>query len=150
MNDQMLSLTLLNQEQGRESVRAHFLPFICKLLEAGKRVVITASEEGDAKSIQQRNYYHRCVLVEMAEQAVVNGEKFEMKVWKDYCRERFIGYKLIVMIDPMNKKKLRRKVRISSEDLKVKAYSKLIDEVSAFAATELGVTFSVQNWESYR
>ena len=40
-------------------------------------------------------------------------------------------------------------MRVSTEDLGVKGYSQLIDRVSAFAATELGVTFpaSFQQWE---
>ena len=150
MNDKTLSLTLGEPDQAREAVREQFLPFIGKLIEAGKRVVITACEEEDAKSIRQRNYYHRCVLVEIAEQAKVNGEKFDMKVWKDFFREKYVGYRWVVMKDPFTGKKLRRKVRISTEDLGVRAYSKLIDEVGAFAATELGVVFSVMNWESYR
>lgn len=150
MNDQALCLTLGEPDQAREAVRALFLPFIGKLIDAGKRVAITACEEEDAKSIRQRNYYHRCVLTEIAEQAVVRGEKFDMKVWKNHCREKFIGYKWVVMIDPMTGKKVRRKVRISSEDLGVKAYSKLIDQVTAFASSDLGVFFSCPNWESYR
>lgn len=150
MNNQALCLTLIEPNQGRDAVRAQFLPFVGKLLEAGKRVAITACEEEDAKSIQQRRYYHRYVLVEIAEQAKVNGEKFDMKVWKDYFREKFVGYRWVVMKDPFSGKKLRRKVRISSEELGVRAYSKLIDAVSAFAATELGVTFTVQDWQSYR
>jgi hypothetical protein len=55
----------------------------------------------------------------------------------------------VVIKDPMTGKRKRRKVRISTEDLGVKAYSKLIDQVTAFACTELGVLFSVPNWESY-
>ena len=150
MNDQTLSLTLIEPNQGRDAVRAQFLPFVGKLLEAGKRVAITACEEEDAKSIQQRRYYHRYVLVEIAEQAKVNGEKFAMPVWKEHFREIYVGSMWKVIKDPMTGKKKRRKVRISTEDLGVKAYSKLIDQVTAFAATELSVHFSVPNWQSYR
>jgi hypothetical protein len=150
MNDQALCLTLGEPDQAREAVRAQFLPFIGKLIDAGKRVDITACEEEDAKSVQQRRFYHRYVLVEIAEQAKVNGEKFDMKVWKDFFREKYVGYRWVVMKNPLTSKKLRRKVRISTEDLGVKAYSKLIDQVCAFGATELGVTFSVPNWQSYQ
>ena len=131
-------------------VRGQLLPYIGKLIDAGKRVAITAMEEEDSKSIRQRRYYHGVVLVEIAERAAINGQKFDMPVWKNYLRERFVGYRWEVTKNPMTGKKQRRKVRISTEDLSVRAYSKLIDEVSAFAATELGVTFSVPNWESYR
>lgn len=150
MNQHALNVTLTGPDQGRQVMSRTVLPFIGKLIEAGKRVVVTATEEEDAKSVKQRNYYHKCVLVEIAEKAIVNGEKFDMKVWKEYCRERFLGARWVILTDPMTGKKKRRKVRISTEDLGVKAYSKLIDEVSAFAAVELGVTFSVANWQSYQ
>ena len=146
----MLELTLTGADQARALVVKQFLPFIGALIDAGKRVSITAQEEEDAKSIQQRKYYHRYVLVEIAEQAKVNGEPFAMPVWKDYFREKYVGYRWVVMLDPYTKKKKRRKVRISTEDLGIKAYSKLIDQVTAFAATELDVFFSCPNWESYR
>ena len=73
-----------------------------------------------------------------------------MQVWKEHFRETFVGSKWKVTTDPMTGKKKRRKVRISTEDLGVKAYSKLIDQVTAFAAVELGVMFSVPSWEEHR
>ena len=150
MSEYAFQATLTGPDQGREVVRGQFLPYIGKLIDAGKRVVITAMEEEDSKSIRQRRYYHGYVLVEIAEQAQVNGQKFAMPVWKEHFRELYVGSTWKVIKDPMTGKKKRRKVRISTEDLNAKAYSKLIDQVTAFAATELGVTFSVSNWESYR
>ncbi len=150
MSQCALHVTLTGPDQGRDVVRGQLLPYIGQLIEAGKRVVVTAMEEEDSKSIRQRNYYHGVVLVEIAEQARIEGQQFDAPVWKNYLRERFVGYRWEVTKNPMTGKKQRRKVRISTEDLGIKAYSKLIDEVSAFAATELGVTFSVLNWESYR
>ena len=150
MSKYAFQATITGPDQGREVVRGQLLPYIGKLIDAGKRVAITAMEEEDSKSIRQRRYYHGVVLVEIAERAAINGQKFDMPVWKNYLRERFVGYRWEVTKNPMTGKKQRRKVRISTEDLSVRAYSKLIDEVSAFAATELGVTFSVPNWESYR
>jgi len=150
VNEYAFTATLTGPDQGREVVRSQLLPYIGRLIEAGKRVSVTAMEEEDSKSIRQRRYYHGVVLAEIAQQATINGQKFDMPVWKSYMRERFVGYRWEVSKNPMTGKKQRRKLRISSEDLSVKAYSRLIDEVSAFAATELNVIFSVPNWESYR
>jgi hypothetical protein len=150
VNEYAFQATLTGPDQGREVVRGQLLPYIGKLIDAGKRVAITAMEEEDSKSMRQRKYYHGVVLVEIAEQAKVNGEKFAMPVWKEHFRELYVGSIWKVYKDPMTGRKKRRKVRISTEDLSVKAYSKLIDQVTAFAATELGVTFSVPNWESCR
>ena len=106
--------------------------------------------EEDAKTIRQRGYYHRVVLTEISEQAVANGQHFPMPVWKEYFRAKYLGYKRKVYKDPMTGKKVWRNERVSSEDLGVKAYSKLIEQVIAFAVTELGVMFSETRWENYR
>ena len=124
MSEYALRAVLTGRDQGREVMRGQILPFIGKLLEAGKRVAVSAMEEEDLKSVRQRNYYHRCVLVEIAEKATVNGEKFDMKVWKEHFRKTFLGSKWVIDKDPMTGKKKRYKVRISTEDLGVKAYSK--------------------------
>ncbi|MFN3077634.1 MAG: hypothetical protein ABT940_12270 [Alphaproteobacteria bacterium] len=44
-------------------------------------------------------------------------------------------------INPMTGIETKRAVRISSESLGVKGYNQLIEQVTAFAATELGVIF---------
>ncbi|MBC7680754.1 MAG: recombination protein NinB [Ferruginibacter sp.] len=151
MNQQALQTYFDGEEQAMAAIRGQIAPY-CKQkwAEGCGRLRVLIQPEEDAKSIQQRNYYHRYVLVEIAEQAKVNGEKFAMPVWKEHFRELYVGSTWKVIKDPMTGKKKRRKVRISTEDLGVKAYSKLIDQVTAFAATELGVHFSVPNWQSYR
>ena len=45
----------------------------------------------------------------------------------------------------MTGKKVRRRVRVSTEDLGVKGYSEYIERVTAFAAVELGVEFQ-EEW----
>jgi hypothetical protein len=69
MNQYALNVTLTGPDQGREVIRGQVLPFVGSLIEAGKRVVVTAMEEEDSKSVQQRKYFHGVVLKEIAEQA---------------------------------------------------------------------------------
>lgn len=95
----------------------------------------------DAKTDRQRRYYHGVVLKTIAQQARPNGEQHALAVWKEYFRAEYLGYKTVTTKNPITGKKIRRRVRVSTEDLGVKGYSQLIDRVSAFAATELGVTF---------
>ena len=111
-------------------------------------VVITPIE--DLKTQKQRGYYHGIILKEISEQATLDGKKFDMPVWKKYCRKRFVGYRWETGIDPTTGKKYRLKVRISTEELGLRAYSKLIEEVTAWAITDLGVAFSVPKWQEYR
>ncbi|MNW16733.1 hypothetical protein D3C71_2156850 [compost metagenome] len=51
-------------------------------------------------------------------------------------------------MNPITGKKSRRLVRVSTEDLGVKAYAKYIDQVTAIAATDLGVTITLR-FEDY-
>lgn len=116
----------------------------------GKQVHVVVKEFESDKSIQQRGYYHGVVLTEIAEQVRVNGERYVMKVWKEYFRTMFLGEKWELITVPGQKRKKRRKVRVSSEDLGVRGYSRLIEQVTAYAATEWGVRFSLPRWEDYK
>ena len=89
------------------------------------------------------------VLKTIAQQARPNGVQFPLAVWKEHFRAEYLGHKTVTTKNPLTGKKVRRRQRVSTEDLGVKGYSQLIDRVSAFAATELGVSFpaSFDQWE---
>ena len=124
--------------------------FAQNLAKDGRRVHVVVKEYEEDKSIKQRGYYHGVVLTEIAEQVRVNGERYVMKVWKEYFREMFLGDRWELMVVPGQKRKKRRKVRVSTEDLGVRGYAKLIEQVTAHAGTEWGVRFSVARWEDYQ
>ena len=142
--------TWIDPEQAGRDFAAKVRPWCREQWKAGKRLAYQVMELEDAKSVQQRRFYHGVILLEIAEQARVNGQQFNLKVWKEHFRETFLGSKWTVTVDPMTGKKKRRKERISTEDLGVKAYSELIDKVSAFAATDLGVMFSAHDWRTHQ
>lgn len=108
---------------------------------AGNRIALECRFAEDAKTDQQRKYYHGVILDQIAKQAVVNGQKFPLAVWKEHFRVLYLGYRSLTYTNPMTGKKSRRRVRKSTEDLGVKGYNVLIEKVTAFAATELGVVF---------
>ncbi len=103
----------------------------------------------DARTDRQRRYYHGVVLKSIAQQAAPAGQHYPLAVWKEHFRKEYLGYRTVTAKNPLTGKKTRTRVRVSTEDLGVKGYSQLIDRVSAFAATELGVTFpgSFEQWE---
>lgn len=136
--------------QGHKVLVESLWPWAKSMLMAGHRLVIKGEELEDAKSIQQRKYLHGVVFAEMAQQIRVNGQSFAMKVWKEHCREKFLGSRWVVNVDPLTGKKRRRKERVSTEDLGIRAYSTYIDQVTAYAVTEFGVEFSVRRWEDYQ
>ena len=144
-----LTMRLYEPVQAHGAMRQAWEQHIKPLLMAGHRLEMEVRLHEDAKTDRQRRYYHGIVLKSIAEQARPNGQQFPRAVWKEYFRAEFLGFKNVTAINPLTRRKARRRVRISTEDLGVRAYSKLIDRVSAFAATELGVTFpaSFEQWE---
>lgn len=151
MNPQALHTAFIDESQAVLCIRQSIAPY-CKQkwAEGCGRLSVVIQPEEDAKSVQQRRYYHGVILKEIAEQVAINGEKFDAKVWKEHFREKYVGYRWTVLKDPMTGKKKRRKVRVSTEDFGIKAYSRLIEQVTAEAVADLGVMFSVRKWEEYR
>jgi hypothetical protein len=135
------SITLINPQQAHAAISALFKNHIKPMTAAGNRLEMEIRLFEDAKSDRQRAYYHKAVLTEIAKQAKVNGQTFPMAVWKEHFRSVYLGFKTVTCVNPMTGKKSRRRVRKSTEDLGVKAYSDLIEKVTAFAVTELGVQF---------
>lgn len=115
---------------------------------AGRKLIVRVVDFEEDKTTQQRRYYHGYILTEIARQAKVNGEKYAMETWKEHFRKTYLGSKRKKIIDPMTSKKSWRLERISTESLGVKGYNRLIEMVTAFACTELGVIFSetLESW----
>lgn len=151
MTQQALQVIATDREQFKDLLRRCIGPYCVEKWASGvARLAVTVEPEEDSKTKKQRAYYHRVVLTEIAEQArTIDGRKHDMKVWKEWLREKYVGYRWVVLVNPITGKKYRRKVRISTEEFGIKRYSRLIEEVTAFAVTDLGVIFSVTNWESY-
>jgi hypothetical protein len=112
-------------------------------LVAGHKQVIELRDYEDKKSDQQRRYYHGYVLNEIAKQAVIEGNRYGLGVWKEHFRKLYLGKKRVKLVDPMTGKKSYRYDRVSSESLGVKGYTRLIEQVTSFAANDLNVKFYV-------
>lgn len=142
MNGQ--TVTLQNEVQGHAAVTAVW-HWAKAQISAGRPVDLEARLHEDAKTDKQRRYLHGYVLLTIAREASVNGQKFDLKTWKEWYRATFLGWKTVTYKNPITGKKVRRRERVSTEDLGVKGYSEYIERVTAHAATELGVTFT-EEW----
>jgi hypothetical protein len=129
-------------EQARAILTRNLLPWIGEQMKQGRELVLEARLLDDDITQRQRGYLHAVVLTEIARFAVVNGQRFDMRVWKEHFRSEFLGFKVVSSVNPLTGRKLRRRVRISTEDLGIRAMADYIDRIIAFAATELGVTVS--------
>lgn len=142
MSDILLRAELRSPDQARELLARRALPWIGEQLQQGRELVAEFRLLDDAITEAQRAYYHAVVLTEIADFARPNGQQFPMKVWKEHFRATFLGFKVVTSINPLTGRKLRRRARVSTEDLGIAAYARFIDQVIAFAATELGVVVS--------
>lgn len=81
---------------------------------------------------QNRRYWGRGVLSQIAEQASVGGKKFSAEAWHEYFKRFFIG----VVELPGGEV-----VGMSSADLSRAEFADFCAEVEAYAINELGVFF---------
>lgn len=118
-------------------------------LNAGRKQVLKAMSYEEALTDQQRKYYHGYILTTIAQQAVVDGRKYQMRTWKDHYRALFLGDEIVEVTDVMTGTIRKEVRRISSESLGVKGYNELIEKVTADASTEFGVVFdaSFEEWQ---
>lgn len=139
----ILQITLTNPVQAHAALTKTVWPRVKAETIAGHELVCQIVAREDKLTEAQRRYYHGFVLMEIAKQAAPGGQKFSMKVWKEYYREKFLGYKRVTTTNPITGRKSRKRVRVSTEDLSVKKYTILIEKVCADAATEHGVQFGL-------
>ena len=128
--------------QSNQVLKKVVWPWLKSQTMAGNRITLECRLTEDAKTDAQRRFYHGIILKQIAQQAVVNGQRFDLKTWKEHFRKEYLGFKTVTYTNPMTGKKSRRRVRKSTEDLGVKGYANLIEKVTAFAVTELGVQFA--------
>lgn len=136
-----------DQMQAHKVMTMSLWPWLKKAVLDGP-IVVRAEDYENELSDRQRGFLHGVVLTQISQQAAPNGQRFAMPVWKEWYREKFLGKKRMTFVNPMTGKKTRRWVRVSTEDLGVRAYAKYIDQVLADASTEHGVTVTVR-FEDY-
>lgn len=138
-------IDLINLQQARLVLRGTVWPLWEATLAAGTGLHIEWRTAEDAKTDKQRRYLHGYVLKTIAQQALVNGERFDLKTWKEWFRSEFLGFKVVTYRNPKTGKKVRRRERQSTEALGTKGYAEFTERVMAYAASELGVEFT-EEW----
>lgn len=131
MSDERLELELHNRQQAWAVIQNRLFPFLAGKLQAESRWVLKVERRKRTKP-QNRRYWGRGVLAQIAEQATVNGRLFAAKVWHEQFKRMFIG-----VIELPNGQVIGK----SSTTLTTVEFARFCDEVEAYAATDLGVTF---------
>jgi hypothetical protein len=143
VTDLLHRVELHSPEQARAVLARNLLPWIGEQLTQGRELVVEARLLEDDITDKQRGFLHGVVLTEIAQFArLPNGRQYDMKTWKEHFRSEWLGFKVVTSINPLTGRKVRRRVRVSTEDLGIRAMAEYIDRIIAFAATDLGVTVS--------
>lgn len=126
-----LELELFNRQQAWADMNARLFPFLRDVLSSPGRWVLTVKRR-KRTSRQNRRYWGQGVLAQVAAQAVVGGRRFSAETWHEQFKRQFIGVEELPNGEVIGK---------SSSDLTTVEFSAFCDQVEAYAASELGVTF---------
>ena len=126
-----LHLELHNRAQAWIVIKGQLYPFLAQVLQGGKRWVLTVSLRKRTKA-QNRRYWGNGVLKQIADQATVNGRLYSAETWHEQFKRQFIGVIELPSGEVIGK---------SSADLTTAEFCEFCDQVEAYAATHLGVTF---------
>jgi hypothetical protein len=126
-----LSIQLFNRQQAWAVIRDQAYPYIGGALQAGKRLVLTIAPE-KRTTPQNRRYWGKGVLAQIAEQAAPNGKLYSAEVWHEQFKRQFIGVEELPNGQVIGK---------SSTGLSKAEFSDFCTQVEAYAAQELGVVF---------
>lgn len=131
MTVQRLEIDLFNRSQAWAAIKAQLFPFLAAVLQGGGRWVLTVTRR-KRTSKQNKRYWGKGVLAQVAAQAAPQGRLYSAETWHEQFKRMFIG-----VVELPN----GEVVGMSSADLDTAEFSIFCDQVEAYAATELGVTF---------
>ena len=126
-----LELEMVDRIQAWRDIQDSLYPFLKGRLNGETKWLLTLSAK-KRTSPQNRRYWGRGVLSQIAEQAQVDGQRFSPEAWHELAKRKFLG--VIELPDGSI-------VGKSSTSLTTSEFSEFCTKVEAWAATELGVTF---------
>ena len=131
MAENVLTIELHNRAQAWAIITSQLYPFLKRWLQDGRRLVLTCGPRKRTKP-QNRRYWGKGVLAQIAEQAVIGGRLYSAETWHESFKRQFLG-----VIELPNGEVIGK----SSAGLTTAEFSEFCTQVEAHAATALGVTF---------
>lgn len=128
----LLRVFILREEQHARALWAFLKGNWRALAQAGRPLSITVQEH-KAKRSQEQNRLYWQRLNEIAAQAWVGGRQFGAEAWHEQFKRQYIG---------MEELPRGGTVGISTTTLSVAEFSEYLNQIEAYAATDLGITLS--------
>jgi hypothetical protein len=126
-----LVLELHDRQQAWGLITGQLFPFLKTVMQGGRAWVLTVAPR-KRTSLQNRRYWGRGVLAQIAEQVKVGGRLYSAESWHEQFKRQFIGVIELPCGQVIGK---------SSADLTTVEFAHFCAQVEAYAAGELGVTF---------
>ena len=126
-----ITLDLHNRQQAYAIIKEQLYPFLGKWLQADKKLSLTCKLRKRTQP-QNRRYWGKGVLAQIAEQATVNGRLFSAETWHEQFKRQFIGVTELPNGEVIGK---------SSTNLTTAEFCDFCQQVEAFAVTDLNVIF---------
>jgi len=149
MTQHALHVTLTDPQQAHATLMRRVWPHVKAHTIAGTRMVLVVKPQEDERSLKQNAFYWGVMLKEISEQARVVGQKYTADAWHELGKRQHLPRKVKKTAVAGRKKKVVTVSIGSTTGISVRAMSNYLDKFSAFAATELGVVFSVGRWEEF-
>lgn len=141
---------LVSTKEGAHAAAMRAYQFAQQIIANGKAARVTTLEADDDRTLQQNRFYWGAVLKEISEQARIEGQRYTVDAWHELFKRQFLGYEIKrVRVAGRKHPVVIRRLKSTAKQ-KVKPMSIYLDKVQAFAATDLGVQFSVSAWQEYR
>ena len=145
----MIDVVVSRKEDAHHAAQRVYA-FAQELIVAGKGCEIVAKEAEDDRTLRQNRFYWGVILREISEQATIEGQRWAADAWHELFKRQFLGFKISKVRVAGRKRAVVSRSLKSTREISVKAMSKFLEQVQAFAVTDLAVVFSLNEWEKYR
>ncbi|WP_308074570.1 recombination protein NinB [Neisseria polysaccharea] len=133
MNEEKFRLT---RENKRETMRTVW-DKLDGWLEGGD-LELSVREWRSKRTVRQNRRLWAAVYDKLAENAWVDGRRFDSDTWHEYCKGRFLGYEVYRLQDGSEMKR-----PISTTTLNTAEMAEYQNNIQAWAATEFGIIWDV-------
>ena len=131
----MNEVFILDQPERLRALDAYVKANWLGAVKRGRPLLVTLEDDIRQRSLEQNKRMH-ALFQEIAESAVIDGRRFSADAIKEFARRRFIGTEEIDLPDGT------RIVRgISTTTLTVSQCAEFMEQLEAWAVTELGMEF---------
>ncbi len=151
MSEFALHTVFIDPEQAKRAIASQIGPYCRAQWQNGiERLRVTIEPEEDAKTVQQGKFYWGVILMQISEQARIEGQRYTVDAWHELFKRQFLERTKKRVYVAGKPRPVMTTTIGTTKGLGVRKMSAFIEKVIAFGASDLGVQFSETRWENHR